>query len=325
MKSMKVMSSLTIPIHNPLCRLPQWWHINAKGHRVGRLATQIARLLQGKHKPTYIPNMDCGDFVVVTNARYVDFSGKKWDQKVYRWHTQWPGGLKKRTVKEMLQRKPTEILMRAVKGMLPRTRLAKQSLRKLLIFPDSEHPFDPEKLTEFLPIETWSNTPLLPPYGATGQQIATFSTTPEGRLKLEIEQIRFSKRERAILRRMRSYGLKYGSLVNSDPSNNPWPHWEPLPRMPYIRKRYSIKEKPFSHLLGEVDPKNPKAKLPIPPQIYAGAPQEYKIIDSRRPPVIIGSIEKANSEIPSSLLKAHIFPSSSSQVEETKIAKPTSQ
>jgi hypothetical protein len=82
--------------------------------------------------------------------------------------------------------------------------------------------------------------------------------------------------------------LRYKSIANSDPNDIPWPEWTAVSGVPIVRKRYGIKEKPFSHLLGEIDPKNPKAKLPTPPQIYAGAPKEYKLMNSNRPPIRIG-------------------------------------
>merc|ERR1712071_653618 len=100
------------------------WHlIDASDQTVGRLATTIASLLKGKHKPTYRPNGDCGDYVVVINSEKVQFSGKKWGDKYYRWHTGYPGGLKERKASDMLERKPTEILRKAVLGMLTRTNL----------------------------------------------------------------------------------------------------------------------------------------------------------------------------------------------------------
>jgi len=99
--------------------LQRCWHlVDANKQTVGRLASQIATILRGKHKPTFKPHQDMGDVVVVINAEKVHFSGNKWKKKLYRWHTGYPGGLKERTAEAMLERRPTEILRRAVKGML---------------------------------------------------------------------------------------------------------------------------------------------------------------------------------------------------------------
>merc|ERR1719401_578438 len=117
------------------------WHlVDAASQTVGRLATTIAPLLKGKHKPTYRPDGDCGDFVVVVNADKVHFSGKKWDDKIYRWHTGYPGGLKERPAKDMLERKPTQILRKAILGMLNRNNLRHGFMEpRLHIFTGSEH------------------------------------------------------------------------------------------------------------------------------------------------------------------------------------------
>ncbi|MBV9452584.1 MAG: 50S ribosomal protein L13 [Rubrobacter sp.] len=117
------------------------WHlIDADGQTLGRLATEIARLLRGKNKPQYTPHIDTGDFVVVVNAEKVIVTGKKAEQKVYYRHTGYPGGLKETSYEAMLERKPTEILRRAVRGMMPKTRLGRHQLKKLKIYTGSEHP-----------------------------------------------------------------------------------------------------------------------------------------------------------------------------------------
>lgn len=118
------------------------WHlIDASSQTVGRLAATIAPLLRGKHKPTFRPNGDCGDHVVVINADKVQFSGKKWQEKLYRWHTGYPGGLKERRAIDMLQRKPTEILRKAVLGMLRRNKLRHKYIEpRLRIYAGPEHP-----------------------------------------------------------------------------------------------------------------------------------------------------------------------------------------
>ncbi len=119
------------------------WHlIDAEGQTLGRLATEIARVLRGKNKPQYTPHVDTGDFVVVVNAEKVVVTGKKAEQKVYYRHTGYPGGLKETSYEVMLERKPTEILRKAVRGMMPRTRLGRQQLRKLKIYAGPEHPHE---------------------------------------------------------------------------------------------------------------------------------------------------------------------------------------
>ncbi len=122
------------------------WHlIDAEGQTLGRLATEIARLLRGKNKPQYTPHIDTGDFVVVVNAEKVAVTGKKAEQKVYRRHTGYPGGLRETSYEEMLKRKPTEILRRAVRGMMPKTRLGRQQFRKLKIYAGPEHPHEAQR------------------------------------------------------------------------------------------------------------------------------------------------------------------------------------
>ena len=116
------------------------WHlIDAEGQTLGRLATEISRLLRGKNKPQYTPHIDTGDFVVVVNAEKVVVTGNKAEQKVYYRHTGYPGGLRETSFEAMLERKPTEILRRAVRGMMPKTRLGRQQLRKLKIYAGPEH------------------------------------------------------------------------------------------------------------------------------------------------------------------------------------------
>jgi len=119
------------------------WHlIDAEGQTLGRLATEISRLLRGKNKPQYTPHVDTGDFVVVVNAEKVVVTGKKAEQKVYRRHTGRPGSLRETSYEVMLERKPTEILRKAVRGMMPRTRLGRQQFKKLKIYAGSEHPHE---------------------------------------------------------------------------------------------------------------------------------------------------------------------------------------
>jgi large subunit ribosomal protein L13 len=119
------------------------WHlIDAEGQTLGRLAAEIACLLRGKNKPQYTPHIDTGDFVVVVNADRVVVTGKKAEQKVYRRHTGYPGGLREMSYEQMLERKPTEILRKAVRRMMPKTRLGRQQLRKLKIYAGPEHPHE---------------------------------------------------------------------------------------------------------------------------------------------------------------------------------------
>ncbi|MCS7285074.1 MAG: 50S ribosomal protein L13, partial [Hydrogenobacter thermophilus] len=108
-----------------------WWIVDAEGKTLGRLASQIAKILRGKHKPYYQPDVDCGDFVVVLNAGKVKVTGKKLEQKVYASHTNYPGGIKERTLKWMLENKPEEVIRLAVKRMLPKNRLGHRMLKRL--------------------------------------------------------------------------------------------------------------------------------------------------------------------------------------------------
>ncbi len=118
----------------------QWYLVDAEARTLGRLATQIADLLRGKGKPQYTPHIDTGDFVVVVNAEKVHVTGKKLEQKIYYRHSGYPGGLRQRTLAEQLERRPEEVLRRAVKGMLPKNRLAAAQLQKLKIYAGPAHP-----------------------------------------------------------------------------------------------------------------------------------------------------------------------------------------
>jgi large subunit ribosomal protein L13 len=118
----------------------QWYLVDAEAQTLGRLATQIADVLRGKGKPQYTPHVDSGDFVVVVNAEKVRVTGDKLHTKVYYRYTGYPGGLRERTLEEQLARRPEEVLRRAVRGMLPKNRLAAAQLRKLKIYAGPEHP-----------------------------------------------------------------------------------------------------------------------------------------------------------------------------------------
>ena len=127
----------------------RWYVVDAEGQTLGRLAAEIARVLRGKSKPQYTPHVDTGDFVVVVNAERIVVTGRKAEQKLYRRHSGYPGGLKTTSFEQLLERQPTEILRKAVKGMMPKTRLARQQLRKLKIYAGPEHPHaaqSPQKL-----------------------------------------------------------------------------------------------------------------------------------------------------------------------------------
>jgi large subunit ribosomal protein L13 len=117
-----------------------WYLVDAEGQTLGRLATRIADTLRGKRKPEYTPHIDTGDFVVVVNADKIAVTGKKREDKIYYRHSGYPGGLRERTLAEELERRPTEVLRQAVKGMLPRNRLARRQLTKLKIYAGPEHP-----------------------------------------------------------------------------------------------------------------------------------------------------------------------------------------
>ena len=118
----------------------EWYLVDAEGQTLGRLATQIADTLRGKRKPQYTPHVDTGDFVVVVNAEKITVTGNKLDQKMYHRHSGYPGGLKSRTLREQLDRRPTEVIRAAVRGMLPKNRLARQQLTKLKVYAGPEHP-----------------------------------------------------------------------------------------------------------------------------------------------------------------------------------------
>jgi len=116
------------------------WHlIDAKDKVVGRVATEIARLLRGKHNPQFTPNTDSGDFVVVINAEKIRFTGNKMDDKKYHWHTGYVGGIKTRSVRDQLEKHPELIIQKAVKGMLPKNSLGRKQLSKLKIYVGEEH------------------------------------------------------------------------------------------------------------------------------------------------------------------------------------------
>ena len=127
-------------VATPATRERNWLLVDASGQTLGRLATQLADTLRGKRKPEYTPHCDTGDFVIVVNAEKIAVTGKKRQEKLYYRHSGYPGGLRHRTLEEMLARRPEEVIRLAVKGMLPRTRLGRAQLRKLKIYAGPEHP-----------------------------------------------------------------------------------------------------------------------------------------------------------------------------------------
>jgi large subunit ribosomal protein L13 len=127
-------------VATPNDRTREWYVVDAEGMTLGRLATQIADTLRGKRKPEYTPHCDVGDFVVVVNAEKIVVTGDKRNSKRYYRHSGYPGGIRSRSFAEMLDRKPEEVIRRAVKGMLPRNKLARKQLLKLKVYPGPEHP-----------------------------------------------------------------------------------------------------------------------------------------------------------------------------------------
>ncbi len=123
----------------------RWYLVDAEGQTLGRLATRVADTLRGKRKPEYTPHVDTGDFVVVVNAEKVAVTGKKLEQKMYYRHSGYPGGLRARPLSDELERRPAEVIRKAVKGMLPRNRLARQQLTKLKVYAGPEHPHEAQK------------------------------------------------------------------------------------------------------------------------------------------------------------------------------------
>ncbi len=117
-----------------------WFVVDAKGKTLGRLSTEVATLLRGKHKPTFTPHVDCGDYVIVVNAKDVELSGKKWQDKKYYSHSQHPGSLKVRTALQMKEKHPTRMVEHAVKGMLPQGKLGRKMYKKLFVYENESHP-----------------------------------------------------------------------------------------------------------------------------------------------------------------------------------------
>jgi large subunit ribosomal protein L13 len=123
----------------------EWYVVDAQGKTLGRLASEIAKILRGKHKPIYVPHLDCGDYVIVVNAEKVRVTGKKLDQKFYYRYSGYPGGLKSINLREQLQKHPTRVLEAAVRGMLPKNRLGRAMIKKLKVYAGGSHPHQAQR------------------------------------------------------------------------------------------------------------------------------------------------------------------------------------
>ncbi len=123
----------------------KWYVVDATDHTLGRLSSEIATILRGKHKPIYAPNVDAGDYVIVINADKIKVTGKKLDQKLYRKHSDYVGGLKETTLREMMDKKPEEVIKHSIKGMLPKNVLGRQMFRKLRVYTGTEHGHEAQK------------------------------------------------------------------------------------------------------------------------------------------------------------------------------------
>lgn len=126
----------------------EWWVVDAQGQTLGRLASRIAIILRGKHKPTYTPHMDMGDYVVVINAEKIHVTGRRLDQKLYYRHSGYPGGLRSLTLRQMLNKQPERVLELAVRGMLPKNRLGRQMYKKLRVYTGDTHPHEAQQPKE---------------------------------------------------------------------------------------------------------------------------------------------------------------------------------
>lgn len=145
--------STYFPSGKGLAESRKWYVVDAAGKTVGRLATEVARILSGKNNPQWTPFMDMGDHVVVINARQAIFKGSKPEQKFYRYHTLYPGGLRETSAKDMMANKPERVIELAVKGMLPKTKLGKAMAKKLKVYADGDHRHTAQK-PETIEIET---------------------------------------------------------------------------------------------------------------------------------------------------------------------------
>lgn len=127
----------------------KWWHVDLEGQTLGRAASQIATLLRGKHKPIFTPHVDCGDFVVVTNCEKIELTGNKLQNKQYRRHTGYPGGLDEISAAELMEREPEKIIEYAVWGMLPKNKLGKRIFQKLKVYAGPDHPHQAQQPDDY--------------------------------------------------------------------------------------------------------------------------------------------------------------------------------
>ena len=125
--------------------VPSWYVVDAEGKTLGRMASEIAKILRGKHKPIYSPSVDCGDYVVVINAEKIHVTGRRLDQKIYYRHSGYMGGLTEISLREQLKRYPNRVIESAVKGMLPRTKLGRKMIKKLKVYAGDEHPHEAQQ------------------------------------------------------------------------------------------------------------------------------------------------------------------------------------
>jgi len=132
-------------VTNPEDVQRDWYVVDASGQTLGRLATQIARIVRGKHKPIYSPSVDVGDYVIVTNADKIHVTGQKLDQKIYYRHSGYPGGLTEVPLRRMLETHPTRVIEHAVRGMLPKNRLGRKMIKKLKVYAGPEHPHEAQQ------------------------------------------------------------------------------------------------------------------------------------------------------------------------------------
>ncbi len=123
----------------------QWYVVDAQGQTLGRLATRVATVLRGKHKPVYTPHVDCGDYVIVVNADKINVTGQKLDQKIYYRHSGYPGGIKQVTLRRRLLTHPERVIESAVRGMLPKNRLGRKMFRKLKVYAGPDHPHEAQQ------------------------------------------------------------------------------------------------------------------------------------------------------------------------------------
>ncbi len=127
----------------------KWYLVDAEGQTLGRLATRIAMVLMGKHKPVFTPHTESGDFVIVVNAGKVNLTGKKWTDKIYSHHTQYPGGLRQEAAQDLVARKPGALIEKAVRGMLPKTKLGDRMITKMKVYAGPKHPHEAQQPAPF--------------------------------------------------------------------------------------------------------------------------------------------------------------------------------